>query len=92
MKHLVKTELRNIQENGCPPQQYNKSILNSKDFIYGETPIFQSRSADSVQFLLEEVVVKSGINLDLERTAIDRQPLLHYCVEAEAMRDITHER
>ena len=90
MKHLVKTELKKIEDNGYPPLQY-KPILNSHDLIHGETPIFKSRSADSVQLLLEEVVVKSCIKLDLERTQIDRQPLLHYCVEAAAMKDRSSE-
>ena len=82
------TELKKIEDNEYPLLQY-KPIFNSHDLIHGETPIFKSRSADSVQLLLQEVVVKRGIKLDLERTQIDMQPLLHYCAEAAAMRDKT---
>ena len=84
----MKTELKKIWDNSYPILQY-KPILNSPDLIHGETPIFQSRSADSVQLLLEEVV---GIKLDLVRIQVDRQPLLHYCAEAAAVVDSTSVR
>ena len=57
-----------------------EGVLNKPDYLFGETPLFQTRSAEGVQLLLD-----ADMTLDHVRKGKDWQPLLHYCAEAEEL-------
>ena len=68
-----------------------KEVLDEPDFLYGETPLFQARSAEGVGIFLHASLEKD-VPLNLLRTGKDGQPLLYYCAEAEALTDSSHKR
>ena len=89
VEYLVNEELGRMDARGNPYPSLYLPVLNRPDILHGETPIFQSRSAESIQFLLEKA--GNRIKLDLERTT-DGLPLLHYCAEASTKYDSTDDR
>ena len=99
LSHLIEKEVQNIEDKEYrfhvgQGSRLFKEVLDEPDFLYGATPLFQTRSAEGVGIFLKYRIEKDCVKLKLtkDEKGEDGQPLLHYCAEAVELTSQRHQR